>query len=222
MQALYDSPWHNPGLFWLAGVLFFAALGRRLGSWYAFLLLFGVEILADATLTGGWSPVPGASPWSSRLGVLFVILGDLRYFWLQERVIGGQFGGGVLARTVGLSLVVPVLSFVVPMLVPGPFHGGGRPLFLLYEVLLFALTLALWGLRYRSRLGAGPEGRAARELTAFELVQYGSWAAADVVILAGVEAGYGLRLLPNTMYYALFLPFVLWRFPALSPTESRS
>jgi hypothetical protein len=215
MQALYDSPWHNPALFWLAGALFFVALGRRLGPWYAFLLLFGAEILADATLTGGWTPMPAASPWSTRAAVLFVILGDLRYFWLQERALGGRFGGGVLARAAGLSLVVPVLSFVVPALAPATFAGGGRPIFLLYETLLFAWALALWALRYRPGLADHRTGaQAAHELTAFELVQYGSWALADVLILAGVEAGYGLRLLPNTMYYALFLPFVLWRFPA--------
>ena len=218
MQALYDSPWHNPGLFWLAGALFFVALGRRLGPWYAFLLLFGAEIVADATLTGGWSPIPATSPWSSRVGVIFVILGDLRYFWLQERAVGAQFGGPVAARAVGLSLLVPILSFVVPALAPGLFTG--RALFLLYEVLLFVWALVFWLLRSRSRLAPGPEAQAARELLLFELVQYGSWALADVLILSGIEAGYALRLIPNTMYYALFLPFVLWRFPSAAPPRS--
>jgi hypothetical protein len=33
------------------------------------------------------------------------------------------------------------------------------------------------------------------------------WASADVIILAGVDAGFGLRLAPNIMYYVGFVPF---------------
>ena len=41
---------------------------------------------------------------------------------------------------------------------------------------------------------------------------YGLWAAADVLILCGVDAGWLVRLVPNQLYYGLFVPFVWWRF----------
>jgi DNA polymerase-3 subunit chi len=36
-------------------------------------------------------------------------------------------------------------------------------------------------------------------------------ASADVLILMGVDAGWGLRVIPNQLYYAFFVPFAVWR-----------
>ena len=55
--------------------------------------------------------------------------------------------------------------------------------------------------------------RFVRDLTHFEMAQYVAWASADVVILSGVDVGYGMRLVPNLMYYAAFVPFLWWRRP---------
>ena len=52
-----------------------------------------------------------------------------------------------------------------------------------------------------------------KRLTQFEIAQYVLWAGADVVILSGHDVGYLLRLLPNAMYYALFVPFAWWSAP---------
>jgi hypothetical protein len=49
--------------------------------------------------------------------------------------------------------------------------------------------------------------------THFEIAQYALWALADVIILGGHDVGYALRLVPNTMYYVLYLPFVAWSAP---------
>ena len=65
-------------LFWAAGLLFFALLARRLSPLHGFLLLFGVEIAADAYLTGGLTPLAGGTTAATLASVLFVILGDLR------------------------------------------------------------------------------------------------------------------------------------------------
>jgi hypothetical protein len=43
-------------------------------------------------------------------------------------------------------------------------------------------------------------------------VYYALWAAADVLILAGVDAGWLLRCVPNQLYYGFTVPFVWWRF----------
>ena len=218
MKAVYESPWHNPFLSWVAGAVFLVVLARRLPFFHAFALLFTAEIMADALLTGGWSPLgPGAATAASVSAVAFVVLGDWRYFLLLER-----YAWRVPARLpVGLasllaSLVVPLASMGLVRFGPASWQGSSRVLFLVYE-LLFALLAA--GLRVRLRAWGWPRLDPTLRpwlvaLTNFELVQYAGWAAADVLLLLGYDDfGYALRLVPNVMYYALFIPFAWWRAP---------
>lgn len=209
-SQVYASPWHNPGFFWLCGALFFGWLAWRVGGLRGFLVLFGLEILADCALTGGLTPIAATSAASTPLSIAFVILGDFRYFVLVEAALAGGFGAAALGRAAGLSLVVPVATAAARLALPAVFTAS-RPFFLLYESMLFALALAHGAVALRR--GAGEARVMARELLLFELTQYGLWALADVALLAGAGAGYALRLVPNAMYYAFFLPFVLWRAP---------
>ena len=55
--------------------------------------------------------------------------------------------------------------------------------------------------------------RFVQAITAFFVVQYLLWATSDILILSGQDWALALRLVPNTMYYAGFLLFVLWRAP---------
>ena len=55
-----------------------------------------------------------------------------------------------------------------------------------------------------------------RAVTAYVAAYYGLWALSDVLILAGVEWAWGLRAVPNQLYYAFFVPFVWARFFARS------
>jgi hypothetical protein len=208
-RSIYDSPWHNPGFFWLCGALFFLGLGLKIGGFRGFLVVFGLEILADCTLTGGWTPIPPGVAGGTFASVLFVILGDLRYLFLAEALRGAGLGRAALLRAAGLSLLVPTTAFGFRLLLPAVFSPA-RPFFLLYELLFFALAL---GQSAAIRPADRDEARFFRALLAFELVQYGLWALADVALLAGFGAGNLLRLLPNAMYYAFFLPFVAWRAP---------
>lgn len=214
MQAIYDSPWHNPALFYLAGGIFLVVLARRLPFLIGFLVLFTVEILADATVTGGWSPAAG-TPALQPLAIAFVILGDYRYLVLVERYRRPGGGARPFWIALGFSLVVPIASQLVLRVLP---RGDSRVTFLVYEVLFLLLSLVVLG-TLRRRVTASPEiARWLRELSVFEVGQYALWALADVVILAGAPVGHLLRLVPNVLYYACFLPFVLARAPA----EARS
>jgi len=215
-ERIYASPLHDPLFFWVAAIVFVLVLASRLPFLAGFLVVFTFEIVADALATGALSPIPKGAPWGTPVAVAFVILGDFRYFLLVERFAGKDRGGAaVLGAAAAWAFVVPVVSFVLRNAMPS-LAAPARVTYLTYELLFLALALALrLAVLPRRAAGAAPEVRRwLMEVTVFEVVQYGLWATADIVILSGAEVGLLLRLVPNAMYYAFFLPFVLMRAPA--------
>jgi hypothetical protein len=213
MKTLYDSGLHHPFVAYVAGLALLFAIARRLPFLLGFLVVFSVAILADATVTGAWSPLSSESPLYTPLSILFVILGDLRYFLLVERYASpSRPFAAVLSRALAISLLVPVATVLLREIVPA--MGSSRVLFLVYELLLFALVLAYSRVRLRPAAAIGePHRLFLSRVSAFVLVQYAGWAAADVLVLSGAEVGHLLRIAPNVLYYALFLPFVLVTAP---------
>ena len=52
-----------------------------------------------------------------------------------------------------------------------------------------------------------------RGLTTYAAVYYALWAGADVLIQwVGLDAGWALRVLPNQLYYAFWVPFAYFSF----------
>lgn len=209
-KALYESPWHHPGAAWIAGILVVAGIAARRPKLAALLLLLEIEILVDALFTGALSPIPPAATASTVLAIAFVILGDLRFFYLLERQRSGR--ARALAEALGWALLVPVLSAVPRALWPSAF-ADSRRVFLVYELMFFGVALLALALT-RRRHPPGPSRAWLTRLCAFELVQYGLWATADMILLSsGADAGFALRLVPNVMYYAAFVPFVMLTAP---------
>jgi hypothetical protein len=229
-KAIYDSPWHTPAFFWLAAVLFLLVLARHLPWLAAFLVLFTFEIAADALATGGWSPlVLLKSDWMTGVGIAFVILGDARYFLLVERAArsvpeqrapDGEAGVqpplslAGWATAIACSFIVPLSStaarFAFPVITVDP-----RRTFLTYELMFLVVALVMRFVVLPRRLAgvSAPVRRWVLGVASYEIVQYALWAFSDVLILSGVEPAYLLRLVPNALYYAFFLPFVWWTAP---------
>lgn len=205
MKALYDSGWHHPfaaylGLAVLVVLLARAPRGTFLFRWAAF---FGLVLAADATITGAWSPLPSSSPLFTPLSIAFVILGDARFFVLQERFARPDASRLQVTIVAALtSLVVPVTSTLLREVFP--LLSEGRWLFLGYELLALAFVLGTWLVRYRPALEAESRRWLGR-VTAIFATLYALWATADVLILWGVELGHLLRIVPNVLYYAVFL-----------------
>ena len=86
MKWIYDSGYHHPLAAYLIGLAFVLVVARKLPFLWGYLFVFTVEILADATATGAWSPVPPDTGAYTFFSVLFIVLGDFRYFFLAERV----------------------------------------------------------------------------------------------------------------------------------------
>jgi len=223
-EPFYFGALHHPLWSWVSVALLLLVLGGLAGGAprlrdpfvRTFLLLFGVEIALDAWCTGAWSPL-GEGALAQNVAIVFVILGDWRYFVLVERYAGcvePRGGASPWLRALPWAVAIPILSGVGTRVLPEIFDSL-RWIYLVYELmfLVLALVLALYVLP--RRLASVPEQvrRFILAITWFEIAQYALWAYADVVILEHGDIGYAFRLVPNAMYYALFLPFVLWWAP---------
>lgn len=229
MKALYDSGWHHPfaayvGLFALVVLLAHTRSTssetsgprseRFLFGWATF---FGLVLAADATVTGAWSPLPSSSPLFTPLSIAFVILGDTRFFLLQERFARPEAPLLRVLLVAGLtSLVVPITSALLREAVP--LFAEGRWLFLSYELLALGLVIGLWLVRYR-RAVEHETRRWLGRVTALFAGLYALWATADVLILLDLEIGYLVRIVPNVLYYAVFLVATFALAPRRDPED---
>ena len=213
-QSVYDSAFHHPGIAWLAGAVAAFLVARKQRFLIGWFIVFLVAILADAWSTGALSHIPKEHAWIA--GVVFVILGDLRFFLVAERFARGRLDGRAIGVAVGASFLVPVTTEILRRAVP--FIGSTpRYTFLTYEVLFLVVALVARFVVYPGRLLGvvqPPVRRWVLSIANFEIVQYGLWITCDLLLLAGVEAALLLRLVPNTLYYGVFLPFVVLRAPA--------
>lgn len=219
-EAFYASPVQHPLLLWIAAAVAVGAVLARPGL-HPSLRVYGLGLGAlsalDAWLTS--HPVPGLGELPDAVGpglaLVFVLLGDLRYLLV---VTSGTPDGALVLRprgvaaAAGLTAIVPLLSQLVLAALPDA-HAGPRILYLVYELLFFALALLL--------AARHPGARRApwiRALSRFVVLYYGLWAAADVLILAGLDAGFALRVVPNLLYYGGFVAALAWLAPRASAT----
>lgn len=213
MKAIYDSPWHHPFVAYVVGAALLLVLVRRLPFLYAYLVIFTVTILADATATGAWSPVPMGTTAYTVFSVVFIVLGDLRYFVLAERATHPNDAlSRVLMWSIGVSLIMPATSGVLTRVVPA--MQDDRVLYLVYETVMGCIVLGLDRFRYASSDASQEMRQWVHRVSLLFATLYFGWAAADLVILLGVDAGHLLRVVPNVLYYGAFLPFVFATAPA--------
>jgi hypothetical protein len=173
------------------------AAARFVRTWA---VVFALAALLDPIATGllGWPMVP------------FVLLGDYRVFALLLVVMQpGRSWPGALVEAAAWTLVVPALAY-------GLHRGvgvvrGEQPemmLWLVYEIAFVLLALSLAVRLVPARVGL--ERRAARRylyaILAIVGAYYGLWATADLIILSGRDWGWALRIVPNQLYYGVFVP----------------
>lgn len=209
-SAIYAGPYHHPGL----AFAFCAALLLRLrlrfppSALRRVLFLFLAETAVDAFFTGALSPFGHSPP--TALTVAFVILGDLRLWWLVEKFRRpGVTWTAALLRAVPWAFVVPLATAAAILLRPDVFTGEGgyrfRPIFLAYEALFAALASVLLVLRHVSRAAAPEAGWYLARLLLLWLTMYGLWVLCDVLLSFGYGWALGLRMVPNALYYGVFL-----------------
>jgi len=184
-------------------------------------IVFALETMLDPIATGPLlrsAPKDGVA--ATVVPFVFVYLGDLRVLVVALGVARPDLA---LARVLGLAgaaaFVVPIaagsLYAALRALVPD-VHG--QVLWMIYEAGFLALCVGA-ARRWVPRAGRGgaPLDAGARAflgaLFGYSAAYYALWLAADVVIvIGGLDLGWGIRIVPNQLYYAFWAPFVYFRF----------
>ena len=184
---------------------------------------FAAVALLDPIFTGPLTRALGPA-WGTGFLILFVLLGDFRVFLLICFLAGGQRKlRPALREAALLTPVVGTFAFSVYR-IAGAAAGSveGQLLWLVYEVGFLAMLFFLRREVITARSPLPPTSREAwlRRVTSFVGVYYVLWAACDLAILAGFDAGWALRALPNQLYYAWLVPFVHGSFFASSYSRS--
>jgi len=175
---------------------------------------FCIETLVDPIATGPLTralALPDAV--ATALMLLFVLLGDFRVFLLVCHLASPRRDLRRAAFVAGAwTLAVPFFAATsyVPLYVLID-DLDAQVLWLIYELGFVAVALLLRQRIARAHLGDSDERlrRALRSVTAYVAGYYALWAISDVLIVfGGLDAGWLLRVLPNQLYYAFYVPFV--------------
>ncbi len=190
-------------------------------------LVFAIETMLDPIATGPLTRSPGiAGSWAAQaIPFVFVLLGDLRVLLLvigvarPERRLHRN-----LAWALGLSLLVPITT--------GLLYGGARLLWpelheqllwMIYELGFLLLCVFLGRVWVVRGLASRPAtAHYLRDVLGYSAAYYALWLTADLlIVVGGLDLGWALRIVPNQLYYGLWVVFVYARFFSMPPDEDR-
>ena len=180
-----------------------------------YLTLFAILTMVDPIATGPLAKALDDETASTVLGLFFVLLGDFRVYLLVFYGVAPAEGvRAAVLRAAGMTAVVPIFAYVVNTALASALGDvPSQVLWLSHELAFVAVALWLARSWVPGRLGVdGPRSEFLRAVLGFVVAYYSLWAAADVLILFGWDEGWAVRLVPNQLYYALFIPFVHLRF----------
>jgi hypothetical protein len=182
-------------------------------------IVFGIETVIDPVVGGPLARALGIADGfgATVLLVLFVLLGDFRVFLLLFGLLAvadGRPWSAALARSAAWTAVVPVSAYLANAALHTAVPAiGPDSIWPIYESLFAALALIL-----RARVARTPATPPAlraylRAVLLYVAVYYALWVVADLMIqIARLDAGWLLRIVPNQLYYAWWIPAVYWAF----------
>lgn len=211
------------------------AAARFVQAWAA---TFGVLTIVDPLATGPLLRVLGVAdaPIATVVMLAFVLLGDFRVYLLVFTLMthagarhDARVADPLLATRDALRLVPPraagaaaLATLVVPLVAYAIDAAlrASRPdlpsqtIWLAYELAFFVVAIVLRQWLVPARVpGTEPRLRNyLRRVLGYVAAYYALWALADVVILAGFDEGWALRMVPNQLYYAFWVPFAWFAF----------
>jgi hypothetical protein len=221
LQSAY-ALWPVPLLFlaWLRVRGGFPATTRDAAFVRAYATFFAIETVADSLATGPLTKLLGLADTSVGLVVLivFVLLGDFRVLFLLQRLAFPQRARErLLAESAAWTLIVPLAALSIRATLETLFGAlGDSAIWLIYELCFLALALVLRQVvlpRWVAEPGRARRLAYLRSVATYAAVYYALWATADVLIqVLGLDLGWALRVIPNQLYYAFFVPFAYFRY----------
>ncbi|HEY8517262.1 MAG TPA: hypothetical protein VIS07_17265 [Candidatus Binatia bacterium] len=185
----------------------------------AYAWLFTFETLLDSFATTPlvrWLGVADG-PVGTVVMIAFVLLGDFRVLFLLQRLARPRLGmQQVIAESALWTLPVPLVAVVIDWLlrtVAGPLPA--QTIWLVYEIafVVFALFIRQVLLPDWLEGARGPRLAYLQTVTTYVAAYYSLWAISDVIVLIlGLDVGWLLRVVPNQLYYAFYVPFVYFWF----------
>jgi len=191
---------------------------------YLYFVVFALETILDPIATGPfvrWLGV-GESGLGTAIPLTFVLLGDFRVYLLVFCMAGlarlappGRSLAPAFLKSAAWTFLVPIVAYTLD----SALHRAnpalpGQTIWLLYE--LAFLSVATWlfaaGIARRVPASDATLRRGLRAMAAYVAGYYALWATADVIIMVfALDVGWALRVIPNQLYYALYLPFVYFQ-----------
>ncbi|MFK7897132.1 MAG: hypothetical protein AB8G23_14900 [Myxococcota bacterium] len=183
-------------------------------------LVFAFETMLDPVATGPLkrSAAIDGTIFATLIPFLFVLLGDLRVLLLAIGVAKPERSTGELLRWAGaMTLIVPIATGVLygglRFLVPD-IHG--QVMWMIYEFGFLCLCVYLsrvWLPENAKGAWAAETTRYLRAIFGYSAAYYALWFIADVfIVVADLDLGWAIRIVPNQLYYAFWIPFAYWRF----------
>ena len=189
-------------------------------------VVFAVETMLDPIATGPLLKLDAFRDNSAAtiIPFVFVLLGDLRVLLLAvgvarpERTLHQNFSWAL-----GTALIVPIVAgvgFTLAGWLWPDVHG--QVLWMIYEFAFLALCIYLARIWVPSQVPNDPSIAAfLRAIFGYSAAYYALWWTADILIVcADLDLGWAIRMVPNQLYYAFWVPFVYWRFFSVRPMKA--
>jgi hypothetical protein len=190
-------------------------------------LFFAVATMVDPISTG---PLL-RSEWlegtiaTTLIPFFFVLLGDLRVLLLAIGIARPErdFVRN-LYWALGTVLIVPIgagASYAIAGWIWPELHS--QVLWMIYEAGFLALCIFLSRIWLPRALENSTPARLAclRALFGYSAAYYALWLIADLfIVVAQLDLGWAIRIVPNQLYYAFWVPFAYWRFFSVDPANA--
>ena len=208
-KEFYNSFYQHPILLWLPSIIFLVyLLKNRQSTWlYKYALTFTIISLFDAWLTAnvvfGFGTLP--KDLAIFVSIIFVLLGDFRVFLILVVLTKNDYSAKSFVVALAWSVMVPIASRLIY------YYGIGgeiRNLFVVYESLFVVLMIIWLSLLIPKSKDQQTALGSIKQIPFFVIGYYSLWVISDAFILAGFDFGFGLRVIPNFMYYGVLVPFI--------------
>jgi hypothetical protein len=189
-------------------------------------LFFAIATMIDPMSTGPLlkTEILRDSFAATLIPFFFVLLGDLRVLLLAIGVARPQRSlTQNLTWAMGATLIVPAFAgagITLAGLIWQDVHS--QVLWMLYEFgfLVLCIFLSRGWIPKTLPMGSA-QASYLRAVFGFSAAYYALWLIADVfIVVAELDVGWAIRIVPNQLYYSFWVPFAYWRFFSVEPTKA--